>query len=86
MAESGVPGYEVSGWFGLLAPAGTPQAIRDTLQQALAAAVRQPDVAQRMLELGAQPIASTPEDFGRRIPLEVRKWQDVVKATGLSLE
>ena len=86
VAESGVLGYEVSGWFGLLAPAGTPQAIRDTLQQALAAAVRQPDVAQRMLELGAQPIASTPEDFGRRIPLEVRKWQDVVKATGLSLE
>ena len=39
-----------------------------------------------MLELGAQPIASTPEAFARQIPLEVRKWQDVVKATGVSIE
>jgi tripartite-type tricarboxylate transporter receptor subunit TctC len=86
VAESGLPGYEVSGWFGLLAPAGTPRPILDTLQQALAAAVAQPDVAKRMLELGAQPIANTPEAFARQIPQEVKKWQDVVKATGVSVE
>lgn len=86
VAESGLPGYEVSGWFGLLAPAGTPKAFLDTLQQALAAAVAQPEVAKRMLELGAQPIANTPEAFARQIPQEVKKWQDVVKATGVSVE
>ncbi|UST52672.1 tripartite tricarboxylate transporter substrate binding protein (plasmid) [Comamonadaceae bacterium OTU4NAUVB1] len=86
VAESGLSRYEVSGWFGLLAPAGTPKAVLDTLQGALAAAVRQPEVAQRMLELGARPIASTPEEFARQIPQEVKKWQDVVKATGVSIE
>lgn len=86
VAESGVAGYEVSGWFGLLAPAGTPKAILDTVQQAVAEIVKQPAIAKQMLEIGAQPVASTPDAFGKQIQGEVTKWAAVVKATGVKLD
>ena len=86
VAESGLPGYEVSGWFGLLAPAGTPKAILDTLQQTVAAAVKDPEVAKHMLELGAQPIANSPDVFAAQIKFEVEKWHKVVQATGVKVE
>jgi tripartite-type tricarboxylate transporter receptor subunit TctC len=86
VAESGLPGYEVSGWFGLLAPAGTPKAVLDTLQQAVAASVSDPEVAKHMLELGAQPIANSPDAFAAQIKLEVDKWKKVVQATGVKVE
>jgi tripartite-type tricarboxylate transporter receptor subunit TctC len=86
VAESGVPGYEVSGWFGLLAPAGTPKAVLDTIQQALAAAVQKPELKKQMLDLGAQPIANTPDEFAAQIRREVDKWKSVVAATGVKVE
>ncbi len=86
VAESGVPGYEVSGWFGLLAPAGTPKAVLDTIQQALAAAVLKPELKKQMLDLGAQPIVNTPDEFAAQIRREVTKWQSVVAATGVKVE
>jgi tripartite-type tricarboxylate transporter receptor subunit TctC len=86
VAESGVPGYEVSGWFGLLAPAGTPKATLEVIQQALAAAVREPALSKQMLDLGAQPIANSPDEFAAQIRREVDKWQEVAKATGVSVE
>jgi tripartite-type tricarboxylate transporter receptor subunit TctC len=86
VAESGLPGYEVSGWFGLLAPAGTPAAVLATIQQALAEAVKQPDVNKQMLELGAQPVANTPDAFAKLVQADVAKWRDVVKTTGVKLD
>lgn len=86
VAESGVPGYEVSGWFGLLAPAGTPKATLEVIQHALAAAVRQPALAKQMLDLGAQPIANSPDDFAAQIRHEVDKWQEVARATGVTVD
>lgn len=86
VAESGLPGYEVSGWFGLLAPAGTPPAVLATIQQALAEAVKQPDVNKQMLDLGAQPVANTPDAFAKLIQADVAKWRDVVKTTGVKLD
>jgi tripartite-type tricarboxylate transporter receptor subunit TctC len=65
VAES-VPGYEVSGWFGLLAPAGTPKAVLDTLQTAVAQAVRDPEVTRQLRSLGAEPVASRPEALRSR--------------------
>ena len=85
VAES-VPGYEVSGWFGLLAPAGTPKAVLDTLQTAVAQAVRDPEVARQLRSLGAEPVASRPEVFAQQIRADVDKWRGVVKATGVTLE
>ncbi|MDN5538341.1 tripartite tricarboxylate transporter substrate binding protein [Comamonas sp.] len=85
VAES-VPGYEVSGWFGLLAPAGTPKAVLDTLQTAVAQAVRDPEVTRQLRSLGAEPVASRPEAFAQQIRADVDKWRGVVKATGVTLE
>ena len=85
VAES-VPGYEVSGWFGLLAPAGTPAPVVDTLYRAIAAMLRQPEVQKQMLELGAEPVANTPDAFARQIAAEVEKWKKVVAATGVKVE
>jgi len=86
VAESGLLGYEVSGWFGLLAPAGTPPAVLATIQQALSEAVKQPEVNKQMLELGAQPVANTPDAFAKLVQADVAKWRDVVKTTGVKLD
>ncbi|HTO51149.1 MAG TPA: tripartite tricarboxylate transporter substrate binding protein [Burkholderiales bacterium] len=86
VAESGVPGYEVSGWFGLLAPAGTPRPVIDVLYRAIGEILKQPDVAKQLLELGAEPAANGPDAFGRQIAGEVEKWKKVVAATGVKAE
>ena len=86
VAESGVPGYEVSGWFGLLAPAGTPKEVLQTLQQAVAAAVKQPEVHKQLLDLGAQPVANAPQEFAAQISADVAKWREVVRVTGVKLD
>ena len=86
VAESGVPGYEVSGWFGLLAPAGTPKEVLHKLQSAISDAVHSPEVAKQLRDLGAEPVANTPEVFAQEIKDDVEKWRKVVKATGVKLE
>jgi tripartite-type tricarboxylate transporter receptor subunit TctC len=86
VAESGVPGYEVSGWFGLLAPAGTPRDVLHKLRGSVADAVRAPDVAKQLRDLGAEPIANTPEEFAREIRDDVEKWKKVVATTGVKVE
>jgi tripartite-type tricarboxylate transporter receptor subunit TctC len=86
VAESGVPGYEVSGWFGLLAPGGTPRPVVDTLYRAISAALKQPEMQKQMLELGAEPGGNPPEDFARQIAAEIEKWKKVVSATGVKVE
>lgn len=84
IAESGVPGYEVSAWFGLLAPAGTPMAVVDLLQRSVAQILKQPEVANQLLELGARPIGDTPEAFATTIREELQKWRKVVESNKLN--
>ena len=86
VAESGVPGYEVSGWFGLLAPAGTPKEVLHKLQSAISDAVHSPEVAKQLRDLGAEPVANTPEVFAQEIKDDVESWRKVFKATGVKLE
>jgi tripartite-type tricarboxylate transporter receptor subunit TctC len=86
LAEAGVPGYESSAWFGLLAPAGTPQPIVDMLQRHVAAILAVPEVEKLFLEQGAQPSGNTPAEFGKLIEAELQKWTKVVAATGVKLE
>jgi tripartite-type tricarboxylate transporter receptor subunit TctC len=86
IAESGVPGYEVSGWFGLLAPAGTPRPVVDALYRAVSEILKQPEVSKQLYELGAEPVGNTPEAFGRQIAAEVDKWKKVVATTGVKVE
>jgi tripartite-type tricarboxylate transporter receptor subunit TctC len=86
LAESGVPGYEASAWFGLLAPAATPKPVVELLQSHVAAILRTPDVEKQFFEQGAQPSGNTPEEFARMIAGELQKWAKVVAATGVKLE
>jgi tripartite-type tricarboxylate transporter receptor subunit TctC len=86
MAESGLPGYEVSAWFGLLAPAGTPKTVIDVLYRNIGDILKQPEMVKQLFELGAEPGGNTPEAFARYIATDVEKWTRVVAATGVRVE
>ena len=86
VSESGVPGYENSTWFGLLAPAGTPAAVLNKLNAELVKASQSPDIVDRLAPDGGEPVGSTPEQFGRHLALEIARWRKVVKDAGIKVE
>ncbi len=86
MDESGLKGYEVSAWFGLLAPAHTPKAIVDTLYTNIAAILKSPGIDKQLLDLGAEPGGNTPEAYAKQIAADVEKWRKVVAVTGAKAE
>ena len=86
VAESGVPGFEVSSWIGILAPARTPPAIVDRLQRELHAVVQAPDVRERLASLGIIASGNTPAEFRSQIEADLRKYADVVKAAHIRME
>ena len=83
MIESGFPGVISVGWGGLLAPAGTPQDIVQKTQREVARGITSPDVRERLAALGADPVGSTPEEFGAWLKSETEKWTRVVKGANL---
>jgi len=85
VAESGVPGYESVGWFGLLAPAGTPPEIVNQINQAIVAAMETQEFRDHLATLGAEPKSQTPEEFGRYINADVAKWSKLVKDNDVQL-
>jgi tripartite-type tricarboxylate transporter receptor subunit TctC len=86
MAESGVPGYEVVGWQGLFAAAGTPPEIVARLQAEVAKALRLPEVRERLAALGAEPVGSTPEEFGAFLRAEMTRWGRIIREKGIRSE
>jgi tripartite-type tricarboxylate transporter receptor subunit TctC len=86
VAESGVPGFEARQWYGVLAPAGTPQEIVTRLGDEIAKVVRSPEITKRFVSEGSEPIGSTPEEFARHIEAEIVKWGRAVKASGAQLD
>jgi tripartite-type tricarboxylate transporter receptor subunit TctC len=82
MKEAGVD-VEVTVWYAVLAPAATPREVVGTLAGAIMKAARSPDIRQRLLEQGAEPVGSTPEEFDRVLRAEVAKWQEVIGAAGI---
>ena len=86
VAESGVPGYDVTSWYGWVAPSGTPTAIVNLLSRELARAVKLPDVSKTLAEDGAEPVGSTPAQFQQLIAGEVPRWRKIVQASGMRLE
>ena len=86
VAESGLPGFEVSVWFAVLAPAATPKAIVDRLNQILVKALQAPDVRERLLTQGAEPVGNTPEQFTDLMKRDLVKWAKVVKAADIRLD
>jgi tripartite-type tricarboxylate transporter receptor subunit TctC len=82
IAESGIPGFDASSWFGLLAPADTPPAVIKRIDDALIKAMASTDLKQKIAEQGGEPIAETPDKFAAFIQAETAKWAKVVKESG----
>jgi tripartite-type tricarboxylate transporter receptor subunit TctC len=86
VAESGIPGYEVTTWYGVSAPAKTPRAIIDRLNSEIVRALKSPDLMARFKDLGADPIGNTPEQNTAYVQNEINKWAKVLKAAGIKGE
>jgi tripartite-type tricarboxylate transporter receptor subunit TctC len=83
IAESGLPNYRALQWFGMVAPAGTPQPIIDRLQQEIAGVLRTPAMQQRLEIEGADPVGNTSAEFGKVIKDEITMWNEVAAAAGI---
>jgi tripartite-type tricarboxylate transporter receptor subunit TctC len=86
VAESGVPGFETSQWYGILAPAGTPDAIVRKLSTEINRILRSPEVIERLAADGSVPQGSTPEEFAKFIAAEQKRWGQVVKTANIKPE
>jgi tripartite-type tricarboxylate transporter receptor subunit TctC len=84
VAESGVPGYEAVGWFGLLAPVATPKAIVAKLGADVNRALAEREVRRKMLDLGSDPAGDSPEEFARFISADQAKWSKLMKERGIT--
>jgi tripartite-type tricarboxylate transporter receptor subunit TctC len=82
IAEAGVPGYESTIWLGLMAPAGTPKAVIDKLNQETVKIMNRPDLKEAWAKQGAVPMPMSPQEFDKYLRADVEKWAQVVKASG----
>jgi tripartite-type tricarboxylate transporter receptor subunit TctC len=83
MAESGLPGFEVGSWYGLLAPAGTPPDIIKRLHAEVVKAVGSSEVRERFQSFGSEPLGSSPEEFAAQIKSDIAKWAKVAKTANV---
>jgi len=83
IAESGVPGYEVVEWHGVVVPAGTPAPVISRLHQEIIKALALPEIKEKILGVGAQSVGSTPAELAAHIKKELGTWSTVVKAAGI---
>ena len=84
--ESGLPGYEMGSWFGLLAPAGTPAAVITRLQQEITKIFKMSDVREKLFAQGVEPVGSTPQEFASFLQNETTVWAKVIRSSGLKPE
>jgi tripartite-type tricarboxylate transporter receptor subunit TctC len=85
-AEAGIPGMDFSNWFGVFAPTGTPTEIVQRLNRELNAALRSPEVAERLQRAGAEPVGGTPEQFSKVYRDEFENWKAVIQRAGIKGE
>ncbi len=86
VAESGAPGFDVSSWYGILAPAKTPKPIVDRLQKEIAAVMAMPEIREKYLKGGFEPVGNTPAEFGTQIKADLARWSKVVKDAKIRLD
>ena len=86
LVESGIPGYEIDQWYGVITGAKVPKAIVYKLSEAMRQGLKQPEVIQRLAADGSVTVGSTPEAFSAYIKAEMRKWQSLVKAAHIDLQ
>jgi tripartite-type tricarboxylate transporter receptor subunit TctC len=84
--EAGVPGYEAIGWFGVVVPAGTPAPIINRLNAEIVAALAVPEIRDKALAAGAEPLTNTPQEFAAMMREETRKWAQVIRTAGIKLQ
>ena len=86
IAEAALPGYEAAGWFGFAAPARTPREVVTRLNREIVRIIALPDVKERLISQGAEPVGDTPEEFAQFIKAEAAKWGKVIKSLNLKIE
>ncbi len=86
LAESGMPGFEVGAWQGVMVPAATPKPVVDRLNAEILKALQHPDVKAKLAAQGAEPLGSTPAEYGAYVKKEIARWGGVVKASGVTIE
>jgi tripartite-type tricarboxylate transporter receptor subunit TctC len=86
IAETGVTGYEVTNWYGVLAPAATPKAIIDKLNRGIVEVLRMPEMVERFKGDGVELVGSTPAEYRKHIDAEIVKWEHVVKTAGIKVD
>jgi tripartite-type tricarboxylate transporter receptor subunit TctC len=86
LAESGLQGFDVNPWFGLLAPAGTPEAVVSQLNRDINEALQSPDVRKRFTDQGAVPLAMSPAQFAAQVKGDLEKWEKVVRDSGAKID
>jgi tripartite-type tricarboxylate transporter receptor subunit TctC len=86
IAESGLPGFDINTWFGVFAPAKTPQPVVDRLYTEFTRALAMPDVRQKMVDLGAEPVGNKPAEFAAYIRSEKDRYARVIKASGAKVD
>ena len=86
VAESGVPGYEASNWYGMLAPAATPAPIVTRLNGEIGRVLQEAEIVESLRRQGLEPVPSTPDEFARYMKSEIAKWSKVIRAAGLQAE
>jgi len=80
LAEAGLPNYTFQSWFGIFAPARTPEAVVRTLNRELVRIIALPETRKAFVELGIEPVGTSPEDFGKYLRAEIARWSDVMRA------
>jgi tripartite-type tricarboxylate transporter receptor subunit TctC len=86
VAEAGVPGYEVTVWFGMQVPAGTPKPVVDKLNRDIVHLLKDPDVVQKFRNQGVEVVASTPDEFAALVHREIPKWTALIKEANIRIE
>jgi tripartite-type tricarboxylate transporter receptor subunit TctC len=86
IAESGLPGFDVSSWYGVFAPAGTPRPVIDLVNSSIAKAVAQPDVQAKLAELGADPYPMSPEEFTQLVRRDQERWMKLIQDRKLKID
>jgi tripartite-type tricarboxylate transporter receptor subunit TctC len=86
IAEAGVKGYEASTWYGLLAPAGTPQPVITRLHDEVVRALKTPDMREKFASQGFEPAGTTPAEFAAYIKSEIAKWGKVIRDAGIKAD
>lgn len=84
--ESGLKGFDAAAWFGIFAPAGVPKTVTQKINAVLAAVIQDPKVNEKLMQMGAEPVHSSPEDFDKFFKNEVKKWKEVVDSANIKVE